>query len=486
MFERQTRDMERLLRAKLRARGWIHTLLCAAVASMFSSPAQSEKPAELPPTGQIGNVVCISDATQSYALYLPSSYTPARRWPIIYFFDPGGRGGRPIELYRDIAEKYGFIFAGSNNSRNFSGNQSNAVNAIWLDTHQRLAIDERRSYASGFSGGARVAGAMALSGAEGQIAGVIAHGAGYPSSRAVPKDSFHYFFAVGDQDFNWPEIMNVRHRREEAGLPYRVRVFAGPHQWAPAVVMEEAVQWINLKAIQAGTLAPDASFIDQMFRQRQAEADDAEKKKDALAELSAYRSLTSDFSGLKDVAAAAAKLTALKQSPALKVASTAELEEISDQSRIEGEILPLIDAYAQGSAPDPTALRLEIHQRIGGLRDQAAHSKNEKTRLVSSCAFEGIWAQAIESGQRELEQRHFEQAEAYFDLMRQVTDRPWPALLLAETHASAGSKKQALRDLQEAVKRGLKDAEVLQSDPRLQGLKDDPEFQKLVASLTGK
>jgi len=250
--------------------------------------------------------------------------------------------------------------------------------------------------------------------------------------------------------------------------------------------MEEAVQWINLKAIQAGTLAPDASFIDQMFRQRQAEADDAEKKKDALAELSAYRSLTSDFSGLKDVAAAAAKLTALKQSPALKVASTAELEEISDQSRIEGEILPLIDAYAQGSAPDPTALRLEIHQRIGGLRDQAAHSKNEKTRLVSSCAFEGIWAQAIESGQRELEQRHFEQAEAYFDLMRQVTDRPWPALLLAETHASAGSKKQALRDLQEAVKRGLKDAEVLQSDPRLQGLKDDPEFQKLVASLTGK
>ena len=226
----------------------------------------------------------------------------------------------------------------------------------------------------------------------------------------------------------------MRHRREEAGLPYRVRAFAGPHQWAPAAVMEEAVQWINLKAMQAGTLAPDASFIDQMFRQRQAEADDAEKNKDALAQLSAYRSMTSDFSGLKDVTATTAKLTALKQSPALKAASTAELEEIGEQSRIEGEISPLIDAYAQGSAPDPAALRLETHQRIGGLRDQATHSKNEKTRLISSRAFDGIWAQAIESGQRELEQRHFEQAEAYFDLMRQVTDRPWPALLLAETH----------------------------------------------------
>jgi len=478
--------MQRSLNAKLHSRRWIRIVLCAGIASALPAHSQSERPAELPPRGQIGNVVCSSDATQSYALYLPSAYTLSRRWPIIYFFDPAGRGGRPIELYKEVAEKYGFIFAGSNNSRNFSGDQSKAVNAIWLDTHQRLAVDERRSYASGFSGGARVAGAMALSGAEGQIAGVIAHGAGYPSSRAVLKDSLDYFFAVGDQDFNWPEIMNVRRGREDAGLTYRVHVFAGPHQWAPPLVMEEAVQWINLKAMQAGTLTPDASFIDQMFRKRQAEADDAEKNKDALAQLGAYRSLNSDFSGLKEVSAAVAKLAALKQSPALKAALKSEQDQISEQSRLESEISPLIDAYAEGSSADSAAVRLEIHQRIGGLRDQAAHSKNEKTRLISTRTFEGIWAQAIESGQRELEQRHFEKAEAYFDLMRQVTDRPWPALLLAETHATAGNKKQAVRDLQEAVKRGLKDAEALQSDPRLQGMKDDPEFQKLVASLKEK
>lgn len=456
------------------------------MAPTLAGHSQSEKNPDLLVPGQIGNVVCSSDATQSYALYLPSAYRPSRRWPIIYFFDPGGRGGRPIKLYKDIAEKYGFIFAGSNNSRNFSGDQSKAVNSIWLDTHQRLSIDEHRSYASGFSGGARVAGAMALSGAEGQIAGVIAHGAGYPSSRVVLKDSFHYFFAVGDQDFNWPEIMTVRRRREDAGLTYRVHVFAGPHQWAPSAVMEEAVQWINLKAMQAGALTPDAPFIDQILRQRQAEADDAEKNRDALAQFNAYRSLTSDFSGLRDVTAATAKLATLKQSPALKAALTSEMEQIADQSRVEAEISPLIDAYAEGSSPDAAALRLEIHQRIGGLRDQAAHSKDEKTRLISSRTFEGIWAQAIESGQRELEQRHFEKAETYFDLMKQVTDRPWPALLLAETHATAGNKKLAIRDVHEAVKRGLKDAEVLQSDPRLQGLKEDPEFQKLLASLKAK
>jgi len=45
------------------------------------------------------------------------------------------------------------------------------MNAIWLDTHFRLALDEQRIFASGFSGGARVAGAMALSCSQFHIAG---------------------------------------------------------------------------------------------------------------------------------------------------------------------------------------------------------------------------------------------------------------------------------------------------------------------------
>ena len=118
----------------------------------------------------------------------------------------------------------------------------------------RLALDEHRTYSSGFSGGARVAGAMALSCPKCQIAGVIAHGAGYPDSKAGASDTLLYFFAVGDQDFNWPEVMKIRREREDHGLPYRVSVFSGTHQWAPAAVMEDAIQWLVLKSIQAGAL----------------------------------------------------------------------------------------------------------------------------------------------------------------------------------------------------------------------------------------
>jgi len=453
--------------------------LCAPI-----SRGQTEKPVYLPSPGQIVNVVCAADANQSYALYLPSAYTVTKPWPVIYFFDPGGRGRRPLDLYQDLAETYGFILAGSNNSRNFSGDEAQAVNAIWQDTHLRLALDERRVYTSGFSGGARVAGAMALS-SPGRISGVIAHGAGYPNHYGTAGQLL-YYFAVGDKDFNWPEVITVGHERERESLPYRVNVYSGSHQWAPASVMEDAVQWFQLKAMQAGDLPRDHAFIDRQFQSLQKKADDAEARHDALAQLAAYQSLASDFTGLRDLTAVSTKLATLKQSSAVKAALKHEREQISEQLRIEREISPKLRAYESGDVPDPNALRVEILQAMNGLKDQAAHAKHEEERLVLQRAFQDMMVEGMENGQQEFQAKHFDKAEMCFDLMRQISDEPWPVLLLAETRAAMGNKKQALKDLGEAVHRGLKDAEVLESDKQLQVLNTEPDFQKLLAELKGK
>lgn len=404
---------------------------------------------------------------------------------MIYFFDPGGRGRRPVELYKDIAEKYGFVIAGSNNSRNFSSDQSNHLNALWRDTHLRLALDERRTYTSGFSGGARVAGSIALGCAPCQIAGVVAHGAGYRSNKPEAKDKMLYFLAVGDHDFNWPEVIRIRREREDKDLQYRVRVFPGPHQWTPPGIREDAVEWLMLKAMQTHDLTPDSGFIDRMFRQRQAEAEKAERNNDALAQRNASRSLVSDFSGLKDTPEAERKVAALKSST-LKGAVKKEQEQIADQSTMESEISEKLHAYVDGTAHDLMTLRNDILQEMGRLGDQAEHSKSEVTRLVSKRAFDDLWIEGIETGQQELEPHHFEKAEACFQLMSKVRYEPWPVLLLAETHATAGNRKQAIQDLQEAVRRGLKDPEVLESDSKLQILKPEAEFQKLIEELKHK
>src|ERR1700744_2550902 len=106
-------------------------------------------------TGQIvEKVVCAADASQSYALYIPVRGNQ-RALPIVYFFDSHGVGALPLRKYKTLADTYGFILVGSNNSKN--GNDWATTETIWNrvfeDPRRRLKINEQRIYTCGFSGG---------------------------------------------------------------------------------------------------------------------------------------------------------------------------------------------------------------------------------------------------------------------------------------------------------------------------------------------
>ena len=452
---------------------------------MALAPARAQSAQPLTPGSVIDQVSCQADPSESYALYLPAGYSPAKRWPIIYAFDPFAHGKAPVKLYQEAAEKYGYIVVGSNNSRNFSLQASSkSVNAIWQDTHARLAVDDRQVYTTGLSGGARVAGLMALRCGQCNIAGVIAQAAGYPATDApTKKDTLNYFFSVGDEDFNWSEIVQIRRQREELGSPYRVQVFHGEHGWAPKEVVEEAVAWIHLKAMQARVQPRDGPFVDAFFSKIKAEAIEAEKQDDPIGQLSAYRTLVSDFSGLENVTDFETKLTALKRSSSLQKALKREQKQIADQASLTADLSSKLAAFDESSADQRIALRTDLVDGLRNLKSQAERSKPEQ-RLVLLRAFHDLWAQGIEAGQAQLERKQFDNAASYFQLMGDITpEEPWPMLLLAETHASMGNKKQALKDLREAVRRGLKNPDFLEHDPNLETLRKDPEFLSLIAEL---
>ncbi len=73
---------------------------------------------ELPRGQIIDSVRCLTAPAQQYALYIPSNYSAVRQWSAIFAFDPGARGRVGVERFQAAAEKYGYIVAGSLNSRN--------------------------------------------------------------------------------------------------------------------------------------------------------------------------------------------------------------------------------------------------------------------------------------------------------------------------------------------------------------------------------
>ena len=202
------------------------------------------------------------NANQTYALYLPSNISPNRNWPIIYVFDPGARGQLAVETVRVAAEKYGYIVAASNNSHNGPlGGFAEAADAMWRDTQTKLPVDEHRRYTAGMSGGARVATRIAL-GCKDCMAGVIANAATFMGQSAPPPDmKFAYFAAVGNADFNFPEFVALRKKFEDVHARYKIRVFEERAWMESAQVWDEALNWMDLQAMVAGTLPRDARRI---------------------------------------------------------------------------------------------------------------------------------------------------------------------------------------------------------------------------------
>ena len=104
----------------------------------------------------IGSVACIKNVSHTYALYLPSKYSSDKKYPVIICFDSHGSGVKPVELFKEQAEKYGYILVGSNVSKNGVPLQTTFEHYDILldDVTTRFNIDKSRIYTCGFSGGA--------------------------------------------------------------------------------------------------------------------------------------------------------------------------------------------------------------------------------------------------------------------------------------------------------------------------------------------
>ena len=253
---------------------------------------------ELPPGQTIDVVPCQADRNQSYALYIPSGYTPDKAWPLLLAFDARALGDVPVKRYQQAAEKFGYIVAGSNNSRNGPvAPEYAAAKAMEADVTARFSIDPKRIYLAGQSGGARLALDLAIQ-ARGRIAGVIASSAGLPPSMGVDVElPFVVFGTAGTEDFNYLELTRLD---RNVATPHRVRIFPGGHTWLPGELAMEALEWMEVQAMRTGTRPRDEAMIDSMLTARTKELADAPGKAEAYY---VNFSIATEFEGLKDVSA---------------------------------------------------------------------------------------------------------------------------------------------------------------------------------------
>jgi len=462
-------------------RSFLITLLFALSGAALAQNAPPAFPAGV----VIPRVVCTSDQKQSYALYLPSGFTPVRKWPIIYVFDPAARGQVAVEAIRTAAETLGYIVAASNNSRNGPmGQSTEAANAMWQDTQQRFPIAEQRRYLAGMSGGARVATLIALTCA-GCVAGVIANAAGFPFVAEPTGDmKFAYFAAVGNADFNYGEFVDLRRKLDAAAARYRIRIFEGQHGWAPPEVWAEALNWMDLQAMASGTMPRDPVRIQQTLASGLARARDFQSQNNRLAALREYQSLVRDFRNLADVSSAEASLAGLSKDKAVKNAEKEEMSALAQQAEISAKLSSEMQAIAAGNLDNLTFM--DLKSDIADLKKRASDSRNSNDlkSLAVRRALGGLVVEAYEAGEQSLNERNYRSALLYFDLAAAGSSNPaWAHYQRARAYAMLADRKNTLAELKVSLAGGFHEPLALES-PEFQGFHGQPEFQSLSAEWT--
>jgi len=301
------------------------TIAAVTCGLLFAGAALAQ---EIPRGTIVDRVECATDPAQSYALYLPSGYTPERTWSVLLAFHPAARGRLMVEKFRAAAEHYGYIVAASNNSRNGPYAASGAAaQAMSVDVARRFALDGRRIYLAGMSGGARVATGIALG--TKSIAGVIASSAGYPDSQPRASVPFAVFGTAGTEDFNYIEMRQLDRKLTS---PHFLAVFNGGHTLPPDDVAFDAIEWMELQAMRSGRRGRDETLIGRILEKRRAGLAAAAGPAETMYLLQA---LVADFDGLADVSAEARRAAELSRQPAVRKA----LERARDADDAEGRML---------------------------------------------------------------------------------------------------------------------------------------------------
>lgn len=465
-----------------RSISFVLVILFAHWALPQANPPASDSSQALETGKVLPEIHCTAHPGQSYALYLPSSYSPKRRWPLVVSSDPGAHGTIPLELQKDAAERLGYILVSSNNSSNGPWQpRLEATEAVVRDVQLRFPIDLQRLYFAGFSGGARFSSQLAL---ECKCsAGVLLSGAGF--SEDLPpaaKTMFPVFSTVGTFDFNYKEMIPLQDTLAKAGYPHWLRIFEGPHRWPPPDIMEEALTWFRIQAMKKQLEARDQTFIEAQFEKARTRAESFERSGDLLNARREYLQIADTFDSLVEVAAIRTKAQALAEEKTVREAAKHEQNDFKEEFQLTSDIVARLLTPPEN--PDNRFQSdQDLQTQIMLLRQNAAQEKRPERARLFKRALGDIFVTAMQTGDSLLEEKRFQNAVRDYEIATQaMPDSAWAWGQLAVARACAGSKKEALSSLRRAYELANDKPSFwkwLETEPCLAPLRSMPEFQSL-------
>jgi tetratricopeptide (TPR) repeat protein len=319
--------------------------------------------------------------------------------------------------------------------------------------------------------------------APGTFGGIVALNGGLPMGLAPGDEpALPFFGVVGETDFNYYEMRDVERRLTGVGVPNRLEIFPGSHEWPPPEVVERGVGWLELRAMREGLRPPDPALVELLWQEELARARGHDQAGDLLAAARAWRAMAETFAGLRDVAEAKGRVAALEALPAWQEAQRADARRL-ERDRTYLERAPDLLHAAWGEAPDVGELLAALD--IPGLQHRAKKDPDPEERLSAERVLYAVYIQSAlylprtfsESGEHQRALFYLRVAAAIEPEIPHVPYRQ------AATWAQLGNRREALAALERAVELGWEYADDTAADPAFAAYRNDERFQALLERM---
>lgn len=221
------------------------------------------------PVGKIVDSIPAADSTaSSFALYLPQDFSAEKEWPVIFIFDPQGRGRAVTQLFRTVAEEQSYIIAASNlNLRKDSlKNNITKIAPFIKRVDGMFPIDRQQVYLAGLSEGGQLATALPF--IYNNISGVLAVENAWLNTDYLNMNNKFMFSAIAcDNRSTMGLLQEIETYFDKENYPTEINFYTCEDkvEWPDANIIQNAVAGFTLNAIKEGKRSEDLNLIKQLF-----------------------------------------------------------------------------------------------------------------------------------------------------------------------------------------------------------------------------
>lgn len=431
---------------------------------------ENEKPEDsyFKPGTIIENIACRSNKDFNYTAFLPSGFSPSKKFPLIIIFDAHARGKMAVSRFKAAAENYGYIIVASNNARNGLPDINPVVNALWDDVVNRYPVDMSRVYTAGFSGGARIAASVAIY--KGGVKGVIGLGGGMPEPGQEIKNRFDFISVVGLNDMNYQELLQLDKALLKNGFICQILTFKGGHEWPEQNTINRAVEWIELMAIKQKRIPVNDMLVRNYSIQYADTINKLIMAGESYEAYLLYNIILRDLEGIYDITDYKKSYEALLKNPAiekfLNLSEKLKKEELDKQAQI-------LDWYKKASFSQLKTESDRLRKLISATSGQQFHQAKRLLGFMGMLSF--LYCESSLNSQNKANFKGF--MEIYESL---EPDNPDISYFKACQAIMDNQPAKAMELLEKAVTLGFYDLNRLQNVGYFQELRASPEFDLLL------